>query len=71
MSYKTTYDFISFKIIGCFGDGIRIDIITMDMTNNEQEKLTKKIAKFSSKFRQRNFNMKKEIKVLRIVHWHF
>ena len=42
--YKTTYHFAQFKSIPSFGDAIRNDVIaTNDVTNDEQQQLTKKI----------------------------
>ena len=41
------YDFAKFEIIQRFGDDIRIVIITLDMTNNKQQQLAKKLEHLS------------------------
>ena len=41
--YKTKYDFAKFNIIRSFGDAIRNDIITIDITNGKQKQLVNKI----------------------------
>ena len=43
----------------------------MDLENDEQEQLAKKIREFTSSTRPRNLNKRKKNKVFKIVHWHF
>ena len=40
--YKTTYDFVKFKMIRSFGDSLKNNIVTMDTANDEQNQLVKK-----------------------------
>ena len=54
------YDFTKFRTICAFDNAIKNDIITMYMTNNEQNQLAKSVREFKSKKRALNPNMKKE-----------
>ena len=62
MVYKAsneTYDFRRFKTISVFGNEIRNNIIDMNMTNDEQDRLLRYINKFKSKTKPHNPESKK------------
>lgn len=68
--YKTMYDFAKFEIIQRFGDDIRIVIITLDMTNNKQQQLAKKLEHLSVIQDQKMSTWLKKIRASTILHWH-
>ena len=68
--YKSTNDFAKFKYIQSFGDTIRNGIITMDMANDEEEQLAKKIREYASNTKLKHVNKKKN-RAFKIRHWHF
>ena len=50
----------------------RNSIINMDIANDEQQQLARKLKEFVGNARIRNINIKKKIKrAFKIVHWHF
>lgn len=69
--YKTTYDFVKFKMIRSFGDSLKNNIVTMDTANDEQNQLVKKIKEFIGNTRPTKLNMKKEKESVMLVKWHF
>ena len=57
--YNKIYDFTKFKTIQSFGV-IKNDIITMDMSSDEQDQFAKSVIELISNTRLINRNMRKE-----------
>ena len=60
IGYRKICDFIKFKTKRAFGDDVKNNVMTMDMSNDEQIKLAQKIRECNSYTKTRNNNMTKE-----------